>query len=204
MLVSGPGSNHWGYIVLDYFRMFVWTSAPETSNMCITSDLYKMHFFRSGSVYYFRLFYQSVNLHVCLETLILLVTFDLYKVRCLYLVCIFLEPSIFSWRQHWLLVTLTLWHPHPHLTPPGAYCFTITCFIFFIYSKAGISESFEGHQGPITGIDCHKVVGAIDFSPYFVTSSFDWTIKLWSIKVALSFAFVTIISFSFLPTMWFS
>ncbi|WAR04983.1 DC1I2-like protein [Mya arenaria] len=23
-------------------------------------------------------------------------------------------------------------------------------------SKAGISESFEGHQGPITGIDCHK------------------------------------------------
>ncbi|XP_052804393.1 cytoplasmic dynein 1 intermediate chain 1-like isoform X3 [Mya arenaria] len=49
-------------------------------------------------------------------------------------------------------------------------------------SKAGISESFEGHQGPITGIDCHKVAGQIDFSPYFLTSSFDWTIKLWSIK----------------------
>ncbi|XP_036359656.1 cytoplasmic dynein 1 intermediate chain 2 isoform X9 [Octopus sinensis] len=47
-------------------------------------------------------------------------------------------------------------------------------------SKAGITESFEGHQGPVTGIDCHNVPGQIDFSPYFLTSSFDWTIKLWS------------------------
>lgn len=49
-------------------------------------------------------------------------------------------------------------------------------------SKAGISEAFEGHQGPITGINCHAVPGQIDFSPYYLTSSFDWTIKLWSIK----------------------
>ncbi|XP_064595198.1 cytoplasmic dynein 1 intermediate chain 2-like isoform X3 [Liolophura sinensis] len=49
-------------------------------------------------------------------------------------------------------------------------------------SKAGVNEAFEGHQGPITGIDCHTVPGQIDFSPYFLTSSFDWTIKLWSIK----------------------
>ena len=49
-------------------------------------------------------------------------------------------------------------------------------------SKAGISDMFEGHQGPITGIDCHTVPGQIDFSPYFLTSSFDWTVKLWSIK----------------------
>lgn len=31
-------------------------------------------------------------------------------------------------------------------------------------SKAGISEMFEGHQGPITGIHCHAAVGAVDFS----------------------------------------
>lgn len=42
---------------------------------------------------------------------------------------------------------------------------------------------FEGHQGPITGLDCHNVPGQIDFSQYFVTSSFDWTVKLWNIKV---------------------
>lgn len=51
------------------------------------------------------------------------------------------------------------------------------------YRKTGISEAFEGHMGPITGIDCHNVPGQIDFSPYFLTSSFDWTLKLWSIKV---------------------
>ncbi|XP_036401772.1 dynein, cytoplasmic 1, intermediate chain 2a isoform X2 [Megalops cyprinoides] len=49
-------------------------------------------------------------------------------------------------------------------------------------SKAGISEMFEGHHGPITGIHCHTAVGPIDFSHLFVTSSFDWTVKLWSTK----------------------
>lgn len=55
-------------------------------------------------------------------------------------------------------------------------------FIFF-YSKAGIGEVFEGHQGPVTGINCHMAVGPIDFSHLFVTSSFDWTVKLWTTKV---------------------
>uniref|UniRef100_A0A8C8F1R5 Uncharacterized protein n=1 Tax=Oncorhynchus tshawytscha TaxID=74940 RepID=A0A8C8F1R5_ONCTS len=49
-------------------------------------------------------------------------------------------------------------------------------------SKAGISEMFEGHHGPITGIDCHTATGPVDFSHLFVTSSFDWTVKLWSTK----------------------
>ncbi|XP_028284554.1 dynein cytoplasmic 1 intermediate chain 1a isoform X3 [Parambassis ranga] len=49
-------------------------------------------------------------------------------------------------------------------------------------SKAGICEMFEGHQGPVTGISCHSAVGAVDFSHLFITSSFDWTVKLWSTK----------------------
>ncbi|XP_053483004.1 dynein, cytoplasmic 1, intermediate chain 2a isoform X6 [Ictalurus furcatus] len=49
-------------------------------------------------------------------------------------------------------------------------------------SKAGISEMFEGHHGPITGIHCHTAAGSVDFSHLFLTSSFDWTIKLWSTK----------------------
>ncbi|XP_015213399.2 cytoplasmic dynein 1 intermediate chain 1 isoform X6 [Lepisosteus oculatus] len=49
-------------------------------------------------------------------------------------------------------------------------------------SKAGIGEMFEGHQGPVTGISCHNAVGPIDFSHLFVTSSFDWTVKLWTTK----------------------
>ncbi|XP_075900262.1 dynein cytoplasmic 1 intermediate chain 1a isoform X9 [Nelusetta ayraudi] len=49
-------------------------------------------------------------------------------------------------------------------------------------SKAGICEIFEGHQGPVTGLSCHGAVGTIDFSHLFLTSSFDWTVKLWSTK----------------------
>merc|ERR1719427_12814 len=49
-------------------------------------------------------------------------------------------------------------------------------------SKTGISESYEDHTGPISGIDFNKSTSQMDFSHIFVTSSFDWTIKLWSIK----------------------
>ncbi|XP_076864929.1 dynein cytoplasmic 1 intermediate chain 1a isoform X2 [Brachyhypopomus gauderio] len=52
-------------------------------------------------------------------------------------------------------------------------------------SKAGICEMFEGHQGPVTGISCHSAVGPMDFSHLFVTSSFDWTVKLWSTKAQM-------------------
>ncbi|KAK3511916.1 hypothetical protein QTP70_027602, partial [Hemibagrus guttatus] len=52
-------------------------------------------------------------------------------------------------------------------------------------SKAGICEMFEGHQGPVTGISCHSAVGPVDFSHLFVTSSFDWTVKLWSTKLSV-------------------
>ncbi|CAF0745083.1 unnamed protein product [Rotaria sordida] len=49
-------------------------------------------------------------------------------------------------------------------------------------NKAGIQESYEGHFGPITGLSCHNVNGSTDFSSLFLTSSFDWSVKLWSLK----------------------
>ncbi|KAL3280098.1 hypothetical protein HHI36_017604 [Cryptolaemus montrouzieri] len=49
-------------------------------------------------------------------------------------------------------------------------------------AKAGVTDLYEGHQGPITGISVNAVQGGIDFSHMFLTSSIDWTIKLWSLK----------------------
>lgn len=49
-------------------------------------------------------------------------------------------------------------------------------------SRAGILDQFEGHQAPVTGIDTHNGQGTIDFSHLFLTSSIDWTVKLWSLK----------------------
>ena len=54
----------------------------------------------------------------------------------------------------------------------------------FCCSKAGVSEVFEGHVGPVTGIHTNSVPGSIDFSQYFLSSSFDWTVKLWNAKVS--------------------
>lgn len=51
-------------------------------------------------------------------------------------------------------------------------------------AKAGITDTYDGHQGPITGISVNSVQGGIDFSHMFLTSSIDWTIKLWSLKVS--------------------
>lgn len=51
-------------------------------------------------------------------------------------------------------------------------------------NKAGISEQFEGHHGPVTAIHYNRVPGPIDFSHLFLTSSFDWTIKLWNNKTS--------------------
>lgn len=49
--------------------------------------------------------------------------------------------------------------------------------------KAGIVDTYDGHQGPVTGIGVNAVQGGIDFSHLFLTSSIDWTMKLWSLKV---------------------
>lgn len=51
-------------------------------------------------------------------------------------------------------------------------------------NRAGINDTYEGHTGPITGVSANSVQGTIDFSHLFLTSSIDWTIKLWSLKVS--------------------
>uniref|UniRef100_A0A6M2CPV1 Putative cytoplasmic dynein intermediate chain n=1 Tax=Rhipicephalus microplus TaxID=6941 RepID=A0A6M2CPV1_RHIMP len=49
-------------------------------------------------------------------------------------------------------------------------------------TKAGILEAFEGHQGPVTAVHSHGCQSQVDLSHLFLTSSFDWTVKLWSLK----------------------
>lgn len=49
-------------------------------------------------------------------------------------------------------------------------------------NKSGIGETYEKHLGPVTGISCHQNQSSPDFGHLFLTSSIDWTIKLWSLK----------------------
>lgn len=50
-------------------------------------------------------------------------------------------------------------------------------------AKAGILDVLEGHQGPVTAVDFHSAASTqVDLSHLFLTSSFDWTFKLWSMR----------------------
>ncbi|KAH8817539.1 WD40-repeat-containing domain protein [Flagelloscypha sp. PMI_526] len=50
-------------------------------------------------------------------------------------------------------------------------------------SKAGLNQNdvYKGHFAPITGLHFHPLSsqGSVDFSDIFLTSSVDWTVKLW-------------------------
>ena len=46
-------------------------------------------------------------------------------------------------------------------------------------SSTGINEAYTGHFAPVTSIDTHP---SIEFSDLMVSSSMDWTCKLWSQK----------------------
>ena len=54
-------------------------------------------------------------------------------------------------------------------------------------AKAGILDVFEGHQGPVTAVDFHSATSLThqvdqQLSHLFLTASFDWTFKLWSMR----------------------
>uniref|UniRef100_U5EWN8 Putative cytoplasmic dynein intermediate chain n=1 Tax=Corethrella appendiculata TaxID=1370023 RepID=U5EWN8_9DIPT len=49
-------------------------------------------------------------------------------------------------------------------------------------NRSGIGETYEKHLGPVTGISTHHNQSSPDFGHLFLTSSIDWTIKLWSLK----------------------
>ena len=57
------------------------------------------------------------------------------------------------------------------------------------YSKAGINQhdTYRGHHGMITGLNFHPLHGPVDFSDLYLTSSVDWTVKLWRAKVKFVF-----------------
>jgi len=51
-------------------------------------------------------------------------------------------------------------------------------------SKAGLNQYdvYRGHSGPVMGLHFHPLHGPVDFSDLFLTSSVDWTVKLWRSK----------------------
>lgn len=51
-------------------------------------------------------------------------------------------------------------------------------------AKAGLNQYdvYKGHAGPVMGLHFHPLVGSVDFSDLFLTSSVDWTVKLWRSK----------------------
>lgn len=50
------------------------------------------------------------------------------------------------------------------------------------FSKPGVVDMYEGHFGPVTSVAYHPSHDTSEFSHLFLTSSYDWTVKLWSIK----------------------
>ncbi|OLL21904.1 Cytoplasmic dynein 1 intermediate chain 2, partial [Neolecta irregularis DAH-3] len=53
-------------------------------------------------------------------------------------------------------------------------------------SKAGVDPnlSYRGHTAPVTSVDFHPVKGLIDLGDLVLSSSLDWTVRLWKTKMS--------------------
>ncbi|KAI1006330.1 Cytoplasmic dynein 1 intermediate chain 1 [Podosphaera aphanis] len=51
-------------------------------------------------------------------------------------------------------------------------------------AKAGVDQriSYRGHAAPVMSIDFHPARGPIDLGDLFLSSSLDWSIKLWKVR----------------------
>mmetsp|Transcript_61706 Transcript_61706/g.198835 ORF Transcript_61706/g.198835 Transcript_61706/m.198835 type:complete len:668 (-) Transcript_61706:204-2207(-) len=62
------------------------------------------------------------------------------------------------------------------------------CQVHIHGSKVGVTELYDGHEGPVAGIDMHPHQGdasqhGVDASiDLALTCSFDWSVKLWMVK----------------------
>ncbi|KAL3320689.1 Cytoplasmic dynein 1 intermediate chain 2 [Cichlidogyrus casuarinus] len=60
--------------------------------------------------------------------------------------------------------------------------------LVFISRSGGVRHdanrqlAYEGHSSPISSIHCHPSPGEVNFSNLFLTTSLDWTTRLWSVK----------------------
>ncbi|CAN6635076.1 hypothetical protein TRVA0_015S00452 [Trichomonascus vanleenenianus] len=64
-------------------------------------------------------------------------------------------------------------------------------------SKAGLDPAYKytGHRAPITALDFHNSKGAVDFGDYVLSSSMDWSIKLWNVSNASNPALGPVLTF---------
>lgn len=51
-----------------------------------------------------------------------------------------------------------------------------------VYDKAGIFENIPAHDAPISNIAFNPALKNSNLADLFLTSSYDWTVKLWSLK----------------------
>ncbi|MCJ1351621.1 MAG: hypothetical protein MMC33_001605 [Icmadophila ericetorum] len=57
-------------------------------------------------------------------------------------------------------------------------------------AKAGVDNRlrYRGHAAPVMSVDFHPLRGPLDLSDLFITSSLDWSVKIWKVRAPSSVA----------------